>query len=222
MCGRFTLAISPELLAEVIGEIEAERIQPRYNIAPTQQVAVIRQDPGGRRRLDYLRWGLIPPWAKDSSIGNRMINARAETVHEKPAFRHAFHSRRCLIPASGFYEWILEGVKKLPLYIHMKDGGPMIFAGLWESWKPPTGEVIESCTILTTTSNSLIQPFHDRMPVILGRKDWDTWLSREAMRDQLTPLFQSYPSNLLDWYPVSDLVNNPRNDTPECLIPVTR
>lgn len=220
MCGRFTLALPPELLAEIIGEIEQPHIQPRYNIAPTQQVAVIRQEAGGRRHLDYLRWGLIPSWAKESS--SHMINARSETVHEKPAFRQAFRSRRCLIPASGFFEWLQEGARKQPLYIHMRDDSPMIFAGLWETWKSPASEIVESCTILTTSSNSLIRPFHDRMPVILGRSDWDTWLSREATQEQLTPLFQAYPSDLLDCYPVSDLVNSPRNDTPECLNPALK
>lgn len=220
MCGRFTLAISPELLAEVIGEIEAERIQPRYNIAPTQQVAVIRLDAGGKRHLAYLRWGLIPPWAKDAAVGNHMINARSETVAEKPAFRHAFRSRRCLVPASGFFEWKEEGGRKQPLYVHMKDGGPMIFAGLWESWKSPEGETVESCTILTTSSNGLIRPLHDRMPVILGRNDWDIWLSCEATREQLTPLFQPYPSELLAMYPVGTGVNSPRNDSPELIEPL--
>lgn len=220
MCGRFTLTLSPELIAEVIGQIDAARIHPRYNIAPTQQVAVIREDAGGQRHLDSLRWGLIPPWAKDAAVGNHMINARSETVAEKPAFRHAFRSRRCLILASGFYEWRKEGSQKQPLYVHMKDGGSMIFAGLWESWKSPEGEIVESCTILTTCSNSLIRPLHDRMPVILGRGDWDTWLSPEATREQLTMLFQPHPSELLDMYPVGTGVNSPRNDFPELIAPI--
>ncbi|MBT0895433.1 SOS response-associated peptidase [Geobacter hydrogenophilus] len=159
------------MLAEVIGEIEQGRIQPRYNIAPTQQVAVVRQDAGGQRHLSYLRWGLIPPWAKDVSVGNPMINAWVETVHEKPAFLHAFRSRRCHVFASGFFEWENKKGRRQPLYICMKDGGPMIFAGLWESWKSPEAEIIETCTILTTNANSLIRPIHDRMPVILGRSD---------------------------------------------------
>lgn len=220
MCGRFTLALPVEMLAEVIGEIEQGRILPRYNIAPTQQVAVVRQDAGGQRHLSYLRWGLIPPWAKDASVGSPMINARAETVHEKPAFRHAFRSRRCLIPASGFFEWEKKEGRKQPLYIRMKDGGPMIFAGFWESWKSPDGGIVESCTILTTSANSLIRPIHDRMPVILGRSDWDTWLSRDATREQLTMLFQPYPSDLLHLYPVGTGVNNPRNDSPDLIDPL--
>lgn len=220
MCGRFTLVIPPELLAEIIGAIEAARVQPRYNIAPTQQAAVVRQDAGGQRHLDYLRWGLIPPWAKDASVGNHMINARSETVAEKPAFRHAFRSRRCLVPASGFYEWKAEGGRKQPLYVHMKDGSPMIFAALWESWKSPEGAILESFTILTTASNSLIQPLHDRMPVILSRHDWDLWLSREATREQLTQLFQPFPSDLLDMYPVGTAVNSPLNDSPELIEPI--
>ncbi|MRR59197.1 MAG: SOS response-associated peptidase [Deltaproteobacteria bacterium] len=220
MCGRFTLALPPELIAEVIGGIEQAHIQLRYNIAPTQLIAVIRQNTDGRRHLEYLRWGLIPPWAKDASIGNHMINARSETVHEKPAFRHAFRSRRCLIPASGFYEWRTDGGKKQPLYIQMKDRGPMIFAGLWESWRSSNNEIAESCTIITTSSNSLIQPLHDRMPVILDRNAWDTWLSPAAIREQLTPLFQPFPSDLLDMYPVGTGVNSPRNDSPDLIEPL--
>ncbi len=220
MCGRFTLTLPPELLAEIIGEIEHARIQPRYNIAPTQQVAVIRQDNDGRRHLAYLHWGLIPPWAKDATVGNHMINARAETVHEKPSFRHAFRSRRCLIPASGFYEWRAEGGKKQPLYIHMIDNGPMIFAGLWESWRSPEDAVIESCTIITTSSNSLIQPLHDRMPVILDKPGWKTWLTPDATREQLTPLFHPFSSDLLTMYPVGTGVNSPRNDSPELIEPL--
>ena len=220
MCGRFTLTLSSELFAEVIGQIEAARIQPRYNIAPTQQVAVVREDAGGRRHLDFLRWGLIPPWAKDVAVGNHMINARSETVHEKPAFSHAFRFRRCLILASGFFEWRKDGGRKQPLYVHMKDGGLMVFAGLWESWKSPQGEIVESCTILTTSSNSLIRPLHDRMPVILGTSDGDIWLSHETTREQLVPLFQPYPSELLDMYPVGPGVNSPRNDSPELIEPI--
>lgn len=220
MCGRFTLALPPELIAEVIGGIEQNHLQPRYNIAPTQLVAVIRQDTRGRRYLGYLRWGLIPSWAKDASSGSRMINARAETVHEKPAFRHAFRSRRCIIPASGFYEWQTEAGKKQPLYIRMKDDGPMIFAGLWESWRSPEGEIVESCTILTTTSNSLIRPIHDRMPVILDRSAWDIWLSPDAAREQLTTHLQPFPPDLLAMYPVGTGVNSPRNDSWELIEPL--
>jgi putative SOS response-associated peptidase YedK len=166
MCGRFTLQISPEQLAEIFGLSEIPVFSARYNIAPTQQVAVIRSTADGRNRLDFLRWGLIPSWAKDPSIGSRMINARCETVHEKPAFRHAIKFCRCIVVASGFFEWLQEDNRKVPLYVHLKDGSPMCFAGLWDHWKTPEGETIESCTILTTSSNRLIAPLHDRMPVL--------------------------------------------------------
>jgi putative SOS response-associated peptidase YedK len=166
MCGRFTLHILPEELAEIFGLLEIPVLPAKYNIAPTQQVAVVRQNGDGRNRLDMLHWGLIPSWAKDKSIGSKMINARSETVHEKPAFRHAIKFCRCIVIASGFFEWKQEGNRKAPLYICLKNGSPMCFAGLWEHWKSPEGENIESCTILTTSSNRLIAPLHDRMPVL--------------------------------------------------------
>ena len=147
MCGRFTFDIPPELLVEIFGLTETPVITPRYNIAPTQQVPVIRQYADGQNHLDHLRWGLIPSWAQDNSIGSKTINARSETVTEKPAFKQAVRYRRCVVPSSGFYEWQqLEGKAKQPWYIRLKDGSPMVFAGLWETWKSPEGTVIESCT----------------------------------------------------------------------------
>ena len=222
MCGRFTSLLAPELLDAIFGVKAASSMQPRYNIAPSQQIAVIRQDSEGNNQLFDAHWGLIPSWAKDASIGSHTINARAETIHEKPAFRHAIRYRRCIIPASGFYEWRHEGKKASPLYIRMKDGQPMCFAGIWEHWKPEEGEEIESCSIITTSSNSLIKSIHDRMPVILCPGDFDLWLNRN-MHDpeKLKPLYQPYPADLIEMYPVSPLVNSPRNDSPEFIEPLS-
>jgi len=222
MCGRFTLQIPPELLAEIFGLIEIPICPARYNIAPSQKVAVIRQNGEGQNRLDFLRWGLIPSWAEDISIGYKLINARSESVHEKHSFRHAIRYRRCLVPSSGFFEWLQEGKVKKPLYVRLKDGSPMVFAGLWESWKSPEGEVIGSCTILTTTSNKLIESLHDRMPVILHPQEYDVWLDREMTDpEKLNPLYKPYPAERMEMYPVSDLVNSPRNDTPDLIKPVS-
>ena len=218
MCGRFDLHLPKELLEEIFGISITRDIRPRYNIAPTQEIAVIRTNPDRIRQLDLLRWGLIPPWAKDPAIGSRMINARSETVHEKPAFRTAFKHRRCVIPANGFYEWQEVGGKKKPLYVKMKDDNPMIFAGLWDHWKPEEGEVIESCSILTTSTNALIKPLHDRMPVILDINDLDLWLDPHITEsEQLKSLFKPYTPEKMEMYPVSDIVNSPKNDSAKCI-----
>lgn len=221
MCGRFTLQISPEHLAEIFGLIEMPVFPARYNIAPSQQIAVIRQNGDGQNRLNFMRWGLIPPWADDMSIGFKMINARSETVDEKHSFRHAIRHRRCLIPSSGFFEWVQEGKSKKPLYIRMKDDSLMVFAGLWESWKSPEKQVVESCTILTTNSNSLIAPLHERMPVILHPHEFNRWLYRETTDpEKLKSLYQSYPADLMDVSEVSSAVNSPRNDSPDLILPI--
>ena len=221
MCGRFTLQIPPELLAEIFGLLEIPVFPARYNIAPTQQVPVIRQSGDGRNLFAVMRWGLIPSWAKDPGIGKRLINARCETVAGKPAFRHAVRHRRCIVPASGFYEWQEEGGKKHPLYIRLKDGSPLFFAGLWEQWKSPQGEAVDSCTILTTSSNSLIVPLHERMPVILRREAFPLWLAPEMIDpEKLEPLYLPYPADFMEMWPVSPLVNSPRNDSPELLAPL--
>lgn len=221
MCGRFTLQISPELLTKIFGLIEIPAFPARYNIAPSQQIAVTRQNGDGQNRLDFMRWGLIPPWADDMSIGFKLINARSETVDEKHSFRHAIRHRRCLIPASGFFEWVQEGKSKKPLYIRMKDDSLMVFAGLWESWKSPEKQVVESCTILTTSSNSLIAPLHERMPVILHPQEFNRWLDRETTDpEKLKSLYQSYPADLMDISEVSSAVNSPRNDSPDLILPI--
>lgn len=220
MCGRFTFSISPEMLAEIFGVTMPADLTPRYNIAPTQQVLAVRATGQGRTAA-LLRWGLIPSWAKDPSIGSRMINARCESVHEKPAFRHAIRHRRCIIPAGGFFEWREEGGKKSPLYVRLMGDAVMAFAGIWDHWKDPSGQLIESCSILTTGSNSLIRPLHDRMPVILPLDAFDSWLD-PAMTDpeKLQPLYQPFSADLMEMYPVSTLVNSPRNDSPECIRPI--
>jgi putative SOS response-associated peptidase YedK len=222
VCGRFTLHIPPELLAEIFGLIEIPTFPARYNIAPSQKVAVLQQNGDGQNRLDFLRWGLIPSWAENISIGYKLINARSETVHEKHSFRHAIRYRRCLVPSSGFFEWLQEGKVKKPLYVRLKDSFPMVFAGLWESWKSPEGEVIVSCTILTTTSNKLIESLHDRMPVILHPQEYGIWLDREMTDpEKLNPLYKPYPAERMEMYPVRDLVNSQRNDTPDLIKPVS-
>lgn len=199
----------------------APDLSQRYNIAPSQHVAVVRQQNGGDRELTSLQWGLIPSWSKDSAIGYKLINARSETVHEKPSFKQAFHARRCVIPASGFYEWEKRGKEKIPHYIHLRDGDIMSLAGLWERWKSPEGEELETCTILTTAANSLVIRLHDRMPVLLHRAEFDIWLDRENDDvNRITELFQPYPSYQLEEYVVTRDVNSPRNDSPDCIIPI--
>jgi putative SOS response-associated peptidase YedK len=224
MCGRFTSLLSPELIAairELFGVQVPDSAEPRYNVAPSQQVWVVRQE-GDHNRLDLMKWGLIPSWAKDPKIGSHMINARSETVHEKPAFRQAIKFRRCIITADGFYEWMHSGDKKQPYYIRMADGSPMLLAGLWDHWKSPGEEnFLETFTILTTAANDLVAPLHDRMPVILRTSDCALWLSH-SMHDpgQLRGMYQPFPSNLLEAHKVSTLVNNPRFDSPDCIVRV--
>jgi putative SOS response-associated peptidase YedK len=221
MCGRFALFAMPEDLARHFGvTIEDVALPPRYNVAPTQTAPVVRAADGARQ-LVPMHWGLIPPWAKDPAMGNRMINARAETVTEKPAFRSAFKARRCLIPASGFYEWQARGRAKQPHYIRRADGGLLAFAGLWERWQPADGEAVESCTILTTTANAVMAPIHKRMPVILDPSDFPAWLGEApAPPDALAALLRPCPAEALVAYPVSTYVNAPRHDGPEAIAPL--
>lgn len=222
MCGRFTLAADPADILEAFPglNIPAE-MQPHYNIAPSQPVAVVPND--GNFRLDYFNWGLIPSWAKDADIGNRLINARAETLAEKPSFRTALRRRRCLILADGFYEWRQDSGQKTksPMYIRLKTGKPFAFAGLWDQWNSPDGSLIKSCTIITTQPNALMQPIHNRMPVILPESAFPGWLDpAEKTPDLLSPLLQPYPAEEMMFYPVSRLVNSPANDSPECILPL--
>jgi putative SOS response-associated peptidase YedK len=223
MCGRFTQTASPEVIAEQFKITNPPLFTPRYNIAPSQPIAAIRIDPDtATRTLVMLRWGLIPSWAKDPKIGNQCINAKAETVAEKPSFRSAFKKRRCLVVATGFYEWQVQGMRKQPMWIGLKSTQPFAFAGLWEQWKPAEGEPRETCTIITTEPNDLIRPIHNRMPVILSPTSYDQWLDLSFQHiEPLKALLRPYPSEELTAYPVSTLVNNPRHDAPQCLEPVS-
>lgn len=221
MCGRFANAIPSSILTEYFSLSEEPAIPPRWNIAPTQIVPIIKLDEGGGRKLNMARWGLVPHWAKDLAIGNRLINARSETVHEKPAFRQAIRSHRCLVPASGFFEWVKTTKARVPYYISMKDGVPMAFAGIWDVWNESDGKAVETFSILTTSANSLVMPIHDRMPVMFQSPDFDLWLDR-SMNDpeKLRPLYQPCPSQALQSWQVSTLVNSPAHETEDCLLPV--
>lgn len=222
MCGRFTLKTPASVLAETFELAEPPAWTPRYNIAPTQPVAaVVRTPEHPTRQFRRYRWGLVPSWAKDLGIGARTINAQAETAATKPAFRVAFRHRRCLVLADGFYEWDQRARRKRPVYIQMKDGRAFAFAGLWEHWQSPDGSVINSCTLLTTEPNGLIRPFHHRMPVILDPRDYDRWLDPHTQKpEEVQPLLRPLPPEAMRAYPVSDRVNNPSNDSPECIEPL--
>lgn len=220
MCGRFTLKTPAAELAKAFELDEMPLLEARYNIAPTQDVAAVLQPQGAaKRRLVLFRWGLIPSWADDPSFGARTINARSETAASKPAFRAAFRERRCLIAADGFYEWQAVGEGKQPFYITIDGGGPFAFAGLWEHWRRDERE-IDSCTILTTSANERMKKLHDRMPVILDRKDWSAWLD-PATRDpeRLTRLLTPFAAERMHLTPVDKRVNSPKNDDPSLVEP---
>ena len=222
MCGRFTLTVDPaELQDNFASYTFPMQFAPRFNIAPTQPVLVIPND--GQNRADFFLWGLIPSWSKDSAIGNRMINARGETLSEKPFFRAAYKYRRCLIPADGFYEWkAVPGQKaKIPYFIHLKSRQPFAFAGLWEEWHSPDGSQIRSCTVITTEPNELMATLHNRMPVILPPAAYAEWLDT-AIRtpESMGTLLRPYPADEMAAYPVSTLVNSPANDRPELVLPI--
>jgi putative SOS response-associated peptidase YedK len=221
MCGRFILTIESEDLEKAFPEFNYPvQVGPRYNIAPTQPVLVVPND--GTSQADFFVWGLIPSWAKDPTIGSRLINARAETLAEKPSFRSAFKYHRCIIFANGFYEWQAQsGSKsKLPHLIRMKSGQPFAFAGLWEHWQSPDGSEIKSATIITTTANELMATIHDRMPVILSHSAFARWLDPEPLFPvNLKNLLVPFPAGEMEAYPVSTLVNSPANDRPELVLP---
>lgn len=221
MCGRFTLGTDLKIIAERFATpaLTLEAPKPRYNIAPTQLVIVVGDD--GERYMKQMRWGLIPSWAKDPSIGNRMINARAETLAEKPAFRNALKNRRCVIPADGFYEWQKLGKVKQPMRIVLKSGQLFGFAGLWERWQSPEGEEVLSCTIITTAANELLKAVHDRMPVILTRDAEATWLNPNTQEtEKLLPLLKQFPPDEMEFYPVSREVNSPQIDKRSNIEPI--
>lgn len=225
MCGRYQLNRPPAEIARWMGIRTGvlPNVGPRYNIAPTQTAPVVRRHPEtGERHLDLLRWGLVPHWAKDPSIGARMINARSETIATTPAFRDSFRSRRCLVPADGFYEWKGEKPPKQPYAIARADGGPIAFAGLWTGWRDPaSGEVLRSFTIATTDANATLRPLHERMPVILGEEDWPAWLGdAEAEPAALQALLRPCPDGWLRYWPVSRRVGNVREDDAGLLEPV--
>lgn len=210
MCGRFTQRKPAKVIEEHFGVVVPET-QPSFNIAPTQNVLAIRAEGDGRDAT-WLKWGLVPSWAKDPSMGARLINARAETVTEKPSFREAFKKRRCIIPADGFYEWQRREGRKQPYFFRMRDDRPFGFAGLWERWEGEGGEVLDSCTILTTEANEVLRPVHDRMPVILHPEEYSLWLeAHERERAMLRELLRPYPADEMVCYPVSPLVNSPSN-----------
>ena len=219
MCGRFVLQSAVDIISQIfkLGRVDMT-LAPRFNIAPGQEIAIVVEE-GGTRSLRSCRWGLVPNWAKDLSEGHKMINARAETVAEKPSFRQSFLRHRCLIVADGFYEWKTEGGKKTPLYVRMKSGKPMGFAGLFNEWQGPDGKQVCTSTIITTEANSLLKPVHDRMPVIASPDRYDLWLS-PGMQDQnrLLPVLTPCPAGLLEMYPVSTRVNSPANEGPENIL----
>lgn len=219
MCGRFALIVDASVLADVFDVDPPSDLKPRFNIAPTQNVPVVRQSAHGTRECAMLRWGLIPSWATDEKIGARMINARSETAAEKPSFRSAVKSRRCLVPASGFYEWVKGPDGKQPHFIHFADARPFAFAGLWERWSKGENGPLETFTILTTTPNDLISDLHDRMPVILPPDTYIDWLEPGALAsERLQQLTAPHPADGMEAYPVSTHVNRPANDDPECLV----
>jgi putative SOS response-associated peptidase YedK len=218
MCGRFAQKSSAKKVAEKFKVEDVPPLVERYNVAPTQAVLGVREG-ADTREATFLKWGLVPRWAKDPAVGNRLINARAETVAEKPSFREAFSRRRCLIPLSGFYEWSRRADRKRPFYFHMRGGEPFAVAGLWERWEGEGGP-LETCTLITTEANDLLARYHDRMPVILRPEDYDLWLDTDVRRsDLLPPLLRPYPHDEMSAYAVNLLVNSPSHDDPRCVEP---
>lgn len=220
MCGRYTLVTSPEEIADAFGLAEVLDLDPHYNISPSQSIVAVRVGPDRQRELVRLRWGLIPYWADDPSIGTKTINARSETAASKPSFRRPFRTQRCLIVADGFYEWRQSAGRKQPYYIRLKSGKPFGLAALWDRWDK-AGEPIESCAILTTEANELMKPLHDRMPVILHGEQFSRWLDPDLRDDkQLSELLRPCDADLMEAYPVGSLVNSPKHDTAACIVPV--
>ncbi|HYU39900.1 MAG TPA: SOS response-associated peptidase [Acidimicrobiia bacterium] len=224
MCGRFVQVSSPDLLVERFGvdEVATPRHEPSYNVAPRATVYAVRDrvvEDTRRRYLSELRWGLVPSWAKDPRSGDRMINARAESLADKPAYQRAFQKHRCLLPADGFYEWQPRGRRKQPMFIHRRDGEPMAFAGLWAAWRDandPDSEWLRTCAIVTTNANDTLAPLHDRMPVVLEARDWQRWLDPAVEDDDaLGSMLVPAADDLLVAYPVGTAVNSADNDGPE-------
>ena len=218
MCGRFAQRSPAKKVAKQFKVEEVPPLVERFNVVPTQAVLAVRE-ASGEREATFLKWGLVPRWARDPAIGNKLINARAETVAEKPSFREAFARRRCLVPLDGFYEWSRRGDRKRPFFFHMRDGEPFAVAGLWERWEGD-GDPLETCTLLTTEANELLAGYHDRMPVILRPEDYDLWLDAGVRSaERLLPLLRPYPREEMITYAVSLMVNSPSNDSPRCVEP---
>lgn len=221
MCGRFLISAEPDAVAASFGLAAVPDMHPRWNVAPTQDAPVVRMDASGGRRLDFLRWGFVPHWAEDITIGNRMINARSETAHEKPSYRGALKRNRCLVVTNGFYEWKKEGDHKQPWCIRAKEDAIFAFGGLWTCWNGGDAP-LESFTILTTGPNTLLAPIHDRMPVIIQPEDYETWLNPAVENlEVLQSLMEPVDSSLLHAFPVSRHVNRPANDDASCIEPVS-
>jgi putative SOS response-associated peptidase YedK len=215
MCGRYTLTSSPEALRALFRYEEQPNFPPRYNVAPTQPIPIVRLVEG-KRQFALVRWGLLPSWVKDPKSFSLVINARGETAADKPAFRAAMKRRRCLIPADGFYEWQKAGERKRPFFVHMKSGAPLAFAGLWETWTGPNGEELETAAIVTTDANRTLKPVHDRMPVIVPPAGFDLWLNcAEVDATTAAALIAPAPDNLLEAYEISTAVNRTANDNPK-------
>ena len=225
MCGRYTLARDLAEIKKRFDVSEAPKdFKPRYNIAPNQQVPIVLLDGEKKiRKMGYVRWGLIPSWADDPSIGNRMINARAETITTKASFRNLFRKRRCIVPADSFYEWTkISTREKIPMRIFLTTEEPFGFAGLWTTWRPATGDPIVSCTIITTEPNELMAKIHNRMPVVLEKKNEKVWIDPSVDDEKLLQSFLNpHPSKKMKCYPVSRFVNSPKNDTPKCVDPIS-
>jgi len=219
MCGRFAVTVSASIIASHFNVAESIEFFPTYNITPSQQIPVIAFKDG-HRILSFMRWGLIPQWAKDEKIGYRMFNARSETVFGKAAFCAAVKSRRCLIPASGFFEWKKTGKHNQPFYVTVRHRELFSFAGLWESWRKSADETITSCSILTTRANDLVARIHDRMPVIIAPEEYDKWIMAGAGADELKQLLQPFSARAMEAYPVSQAVNNPRHTGVDCIAPL--
>jgi putative SOS response-associated peptidase YedK len=219
MCGRYAFYSPAEAVRRTFDLEEAPELAPRYNISPTQSVPAVREGTESARTLTMLHWGLVPKWAKERAIGNRMINARAETISENPSYRDAFRRRRCLVAADGWYEWQVAAGGKQPWFIRLRDGGPIAFAGLWERWNDPAGgALLESCTIVTTDASESIRKIHDRMPVVLPEADWARWLDTAfSDAEKLSELLRPYDPKALDAWPVSRQVNAPKNQGPELI-----
>jgi len=219
MCGRYAITTAPEAIRQLFRYLERPNFPPRYNVAPTQPVPIVRMVEG-RRQLALVRWGLIPAWVKDPRAFSLVINARGESVLDKPAFKTAMKYRRCLFPADGFYEWKREGERRRPYFVRLKSGAPLAFAGLWESWTGPNGEEMETAAIVTTTASRSIAHIHDRMPVILAPEAFDFWLDPKVDAEMATAVIQPAKDESIEHYEVSSAVNRTANDSPNLVEPL--